>query len=69
MLIHGLTRGDRDVVTVNAFAYGVSRLAGILAAARPDAPLAPALPPPAPHAAAFPSFPRAALGVSYGFSF
>lgn len=57
LMLHGLVRGNSDEVGLNAFAYGVSRLVGIVATARPD----PLPLPPAPRAPV--------VGFSYGASF
>jgi len=70
-MLHGLTHNNGDEVSLNAVGYGISRLVGVVMAARPDPPPAPAppLPEPAPRAAALPGIPAKTIGLSYGFAF
>jgi hypothetical protein len=66
-LFYALATGNREGTIINAVAYGVTRLIGIVAAARPQAPI-PSATPPSPEPA-LPS-PRApSVGLSYALSF
>jgi hypothetical protein len=79
LMIHGLVKGDRDETSVNAVAYGVARLIGVVAAVRAGQPadrpravrddLAPFPLAPAPRAMGIPVPAAPRIGFSYAVSF
>jgi hypothetical protein len=66
-LAYALATSNRDGAIINAVAYGVARLIGIVAAARPEPAPVPAAPPPDPGP--LPSTPARSVGLTHAFTF
>jgi hypothetical protein len=67
LLAYSLATNNRDGAIISAVAYGVARLIGIVAAARPDEP-APRTPDPSPRSD-LPAMPARSVGLAHAWSF